>query len=102
MPKTFLLLSRTQEIHVTAVSFMSDSTEKLRRVPNSRVLSEVIKFGWTAVYHKRLGMALKLGLNLTLEMASNVTNLPVVIAAKLEGGKYTPYLILPIACICHS
>ena len=45
-------------------------------VGNQRSLAEVIEFGWTAVHHIRLGIALKLGSNLTLGMATNVTNLP--------------------------
>ena len=56
-------------------------------VGNQRILDEVIEFGWTAVHHKRLGMALRLGSNVTLDMANNITNLPFSIAAKLEGGE---------------
>ena len=56
-------------------------------VGNQRILDEVIEFGWTAVHHKRLGMALRLGSNVTLDMANNITNLPFIIATQLEGGK---------------
>ena len=56
-------------------------------VKNHRVLAEIIEFGWTAVHHKRLGMSLRLGSNLTLDMATNITNLPFSIAAQLEEGK---------------
>ena len=56
-------------------------------VGNPRILAEVIEFGWTAVHHKRIGMTLKLGSNLTLDMAANVTKLPFLIAAQLEGGE---------------
>ena len=55
-------------------------------VGNQRILAEVIEFGWTAFHHKRLGMALRLGSNVTLDMANNITNLPFSIAAQLEGG----------------
>ena len=56
-------------------------------VGNQRILAQIIEFGWTAVHHKRLGMSLRLGSNLTLDMATNITNLPFPIAAQLEGGK---------------
>ena len=56
-------------------------------VGNPRILAEVIEFGWTAIHHIRLGMALRLGPNLTLDMATNITNLPFSIAAQLEGGE---------------
>ena len=56
-------------------------------VENQRILAEVIEFGWTAVHHKRLGVALRLGSNLTLDMVNNITNLPFSIAAQLEGGE---------------
>ena len=59
----------------------------MAHVGNQRILAEVIKFGWTAVHHKRLGMALRLGSNVTLDMANNITNLPFIIATQLEGGK---------------
>ena len=59
----------------------------MAHVGNQRILAEVIKFGWTAVHLKRLGMALRLGSNLTLDTAANITNLPFLIAAQLEGGK---------------
>ena len=56
-------------------------------VENLQILAEVIEFGWTAVQHKRLGMALSFGFNLNLDMATNITNLPFSIAAQLEGGE---------------
>ena len=56
-------------------------------VGDLKMLTEIIKFGWTYVHHKRLGMALKLGSNITLEMATNITSLPFIIGALLEGGK---------------
>lgn len=55
-------------------------------VGNLGMLMDVIEFGWAAVHHKRLGMALKLGLNLTLDMATNITSLPFIIGAQLEEG----------------
>ena len=64
-------------------------------VGDLKTLMELIKFGWTSVHHKRLGMALKLGSNITLEMATNITSLPFIIGALLEGGKeqfLCPYL----------
>ena len=56
-------------------------------VENSTLLADLIEFGWTAVHHRRLGMALRLGTNLTLDMATNTTNLPFLIAAQLERGR---------------
>ena len=64
-------------------------------VGDLRTLMVLIKFGWTAVHHKRLGMALKLASNITLDMATNITSLPFVIGAQLEGGEeqfLCPYL----------
>ena len=56
-------------------------------VGSPKDLAGAIAFGWTAVHHKRLGMALKLGSNLTLGMAANITNLPFPIAAQSVGGE---------------
>ena len=64
-------------------------------VGNLGMLTDIIKFGWAAVHHKRMGMALKLASNLTLDMATNITSLPFIIGATLEGGEeqfLCPYL----------
>ena len=49
--------------------------------------STLIEFGWSAIQHKRVGMILRLGSNLALDKAANITKLPFVIAAQLESGK---------------
>ena len=59
----------------------------MAHIKSFRLLEEIIQFGWTAVHHRRLGMALKLGSNLNLGMATNITSLPFPIAAQLEGGQ---------------
>ena len=54
---------------------------------DNMTLSALIEFGWSAVQHKRVGMMLKLGSNITLDKAKNITKVPFLIAAKLESGK---------------
>lgn len=54
---------------------------------DNKTLSDLIQFGWSAVQHKRVGMMLKLGSNITLDKAKNTTKLPFLIGAKVDNGK---------------
>ena len=55
-------------------------------VNNNQTLSDLIKFGWSVVQHKRLALLLKLGKGMTLEMATNTTKLPFLVAARMMDG----------------
>ena len=55
-------------------------------VSSNQSLSALIKFGWTVVQHKRLALVLKLASGVTLDMATNITKLPFLIATELEDG----------------
>ena len=50
-------------------------------------LSTIIDFGRTLIHQKRLSLLLKLGTDLTLEMAVNTSNLPYLVAAELDDGR---------------
>ena len=56
-------------------------------VKNSSSLSTLFEFGWKAVLHMRLALVLKMAPGVTLEMASNKTRLPFLVAAELADGK---------------
>ena len=56
-------------------------------VNNNHTLSDLIKFGWSVVQHKRLALVLKLGQGMTLEMATNTTKVPFLIAPRMMDGK---------------
>ena len=55
-------------------------------VKSNQSLSDLIKFGWSVIQHKRLAIILKLSQGLTLDMATNTTKLPFLVAARMEGG----------------
>ena len=56
-------------------------------ISNNNSLSDIIKFGWSVIQHKRLALILELGEELTLNMAENTTKLPFMIAATDADGK---------------
>ena len=56
-------------------------------VHSNRTLSDLIKFGWSVVQRKRLALVLKLSQGMTLEMATNTTKLPFLVAASRADGK---------------
>ena len=56
-------------------------------VKNSESLAAVLKFGWAVVQHKRVALVMKMVSNLTLYEARNITKLPFLVAAELEGGR---------------
>ena len=86
-PKFVLNMSTLRAMDIRTSFYKSRCLLIKAHVGNPKDLAEAIAFGWTAVHHKRLGMALKLGSNLTLGMATNTTNLPFPIAAHSVGGK---------------
>ena len=57
-------------------------------VYSNQSLSDLIEFGWTTIQHKRLALVLKMGPELSLEMAANITNLPFVIATEIWNGQH--------------
>ena len=54
---------------------------------DNATLKALIKFGWSTIQHKRVGMMLSLSSNIALDKATNTTNLPFLIAAQLESGR---------------
>ena len=64
-------------------------------VKSNESFSALIEFGWNVIQHKRLALALKLGSGLTLDMATNVTKLPFMVAAELWNG--LPQFLCPVA-----
>ena len=56
-------------------------------VKSNQSLSELIKFGWSVIQHKRLALVAKFTHGLTLDMATNTTKLPFLIAAVTEDEK---------------
>ena len=63
-------------------------------VRSNKSLSNLIDFGWTAIQHKRIALVLKMGPGLSLDMATNVTKLPFVIATELWNGQ--PQFLCPV------
>ena len=56
-------------------------------ISSNKSLSDIIKFGWSVIQHKRIALVLQLGEGLTLDMAANTTNMPFMVAATDEDGK---------------
>ena len=56
-------------------------------VSSRATLSALFEFGWKAINHVRLAMVITMRSGITLEMANNTSNLPYLVAAKLDDGK---------------
>ena len=63
-------------------------------VDDIKTLAAILEFGWTAIQHKRLGMVLTLGNNMTLDGLKNTTKLPFVIAS--QQGNDTEQFLCPV------
>ena len=50
-------------------------------------LQELIDFGWAAIDHVRIALVLKMGSGITLDMVTNATKLPFLVAAELRHSK---------------
>ena len=59
----------------------------LAQAEDNATLTSIIEFGWTAIQHKRVGMMLSLGSNMSLDKGINTTNMPFLIAAQLGRGE---------------
>ena len=72
------------------LGFLMSSTNcllVLYQVDNLQNLASVIMFGWKAIKYKRVALILKLGSDLILDQAINVTKLPFPIAAETANGE---------------
>ena len=56
-------------------------------VSSKASLSALLEFGWKAINHVRLALLLHMTSGITLEMATNSSNLPYLVAAQLQDGK---------------
>ena len=56
-------------------------------VNNNQSLAALVNFGWKVVQHKRAAIVVKMSSGMTLDMATNITKLPFLIAAELEDDK---------------
>ena len=56
-------------------------------VDNKASLSTILDFGKAAFHYTRLAMVLKMDSGITLDMATNVTKLPFLVAAESDHGK---------------
>ena len=60
----------------------------LAKVKDNATMSAITEFGWTAIKHKRVGMILTLGSDITtLDEARNMRKLPFPIAAHMDSGR---------------
>ena len=76
--KSFDILTTFSSSHCLLIS---------AHVRNNQSLSDLIQFGWSVIQQKRLALLLKLSSGLTLDMATNKTKLPFMVAASMKGGK---------------
>ena len=87
MPKLVMDINMLGSIDIRT-TFSSSYCLLISGIVNSNeTLSDLFKFGWSVVQHKRLALLLKLGQGMTLEMATNTTKLPFLVAARTMDGK---------------
>ena len=56
-------------------------------VTSNDSLSALLEFGWAAIQHVRLALVMKMGPDITLDVAVNTTKLPFLVSARLDSGK---------------
>ena len=55
-------------------------------IESQESLSEIMRFGWEVIKHKRVALILSMAKGITLEMATDTDKLPFLVAARLESG----------------
>ena len=74
-------------------------------VNKNESLAALVKFGWTVVQHKRVALVMKMSSGINLNMSTNITKLPFLVAAELTDGSeqfLCPVVGMPQPYLQHS
>ena len=56
-------------------------------IESQESLSEIMKFGWEVIKHKRIALILNMAKGITLDMATDTDKLPFLVIARMESGE---------------
>ena len=86
-PQITMNLDEIQTLNLKAAFAYSTCLLVHYDVSSRETLSALFEFGWKAINHVRLAMVVTMRSGITLEMANYTSNLPYLVAAKLDNGK---------------
>ena len=91
------MLMRLEQIHMLDMKSITKDSDCLLvnyDICSKEGLSNLLQFGWEAAYHVRLALVIKICNGITLEIATNTSNLPYLVA--IESEKNTDHFICPV------
>ena len=86
MPTAQMDIDGLKALDISSLFSFSHCLLVTAMVNDNTSMKTIVEFGWTAVQHKRVGMILQLGPNMSLEMAKNTTKLPFAVGAQLADS----------------
>ena len=87
LPQITMDLDKIQTLNLKSTFAYSTCLLVHYDVSSKASLSALLEFGWKAINHVRLALLLHMTSGITLEMATNSSNLPYLVAAQLQDGK---------------
>ena len=78
---------KIQTLNLKSAFSSSDCLLVVYDVSSKGILSSILKFGWAAFEHVRLALVIKMDSGITLDMATNTSKLPFLVAAESDKGK---------------
>ena len=86
VPQILMRLEQIQTLDVKSITKDSDCLLVNYDICSKESLSNLLQFGWEAAYHVRLALVIKICNGITLEIATNTSNLPYLIATESENN----------------
>ena len=85
-PSLVMNVETMQSIDISSTFGRAHCIVLVAHAIDTTTLAQLIQFGWKTIQHKRIGIILTMGSNVTLESASNTTKLPFILASELSDG----------------
>ena len=86
-PKMSMGLNKIRTLNIKSTCAFSSCLLAYYHVVSMSNLTSLIDFGWAAIQHVRFALVVKLHSGITLDMITNTTKLPFLIAAELQHGR---------------
>ena len=91
-PHLSMELEKLKRLDTRSTFAPSNCLLVIYHVSDKASLSALLDFGWATISHLRLALVMKMDPGITLEMSTNITKLPFLVAAESNHGKVMQFL----------
>ena len=86
-PHVSMELEKIKRLDTRSAFASSNCLLVIYHVGDKASISALLDFGWATISHLRLALVMKMDPGITLEMSTNITKLPFLVAAESNHGK---------------